>query len=511
MKIGIIGGGTAGWLAAAMAILPDVYKSKKGESKKCEVIVIDSDEISIIGAGEGSTGILSDYIDRKFSIIGCNTIDFLYETESTLKLGIKFKDWKGINSEYISPIQPTNTAQKSIDLDLLSFVLHDEYYNSVLAGYLMNKGLSTFKKDRKNFLKSHAYHFDAHKVGQYFKKICTNNGVTNIKGTVSEVIKNPINGFVKSVKLKDTNKIIDADIWIDCSGFNRVLVKEMDMGWINYSEYLPVNNAMPYIHQFQNDENILPETLAWAQPNGWMWQIPTQQRYGCGYVYSDMFTNTDSALEELEKTTGRKIQPIRNLKFDVGRLEKFWDKNVVSIGLSSHFLEPLQATSIHATLVQLDYFLFHHCNYDIDKFEYVESSNLYNKFVGKMIDDFRDLIQIHYMTGRNDTPFWKFCNNELKKTDKVKNIIGISKHRSPSFLDFDLYHGVGGWGVWCWTLAGLGYLNKTNAKYTLTHHSLLDKSQDAVRGITYENELSSISLMTNKEFIKNLQNKKIIK
>jgi len=260
MKIGIIGGGTAGWLAAAMAVLPDVYKSKNGERKKFEIVVIDSDEISIIGAGEGSTGLFSEYIDTKLSTLGINTIDFLYETESTLKLGIKFKDWKEKGHQYLSPIQPTTTSMKNIDADLLSFVLSGEYYDSTICGHLMNKGLSSFKKDKKNYLKIHSYHFDAHKVGQYFKKICIKNGVKNIKGTVDSVIKNTENGFIKSVRIKETNEIVDADLWFDCSGFSKVLVKEMNMGWKSYSEYLPVNNAIPYIHNFENNTRKI-----------WMW------------------------------------------------------------------------------------------------------------------------------------------------------------------------------------------------------------------------------------------------
>ena len=96
---------------------------------------------------------------------------------------------------------------------------------------------------------------------------------------------------------------IDGDYFIDCSGFSKVLNKEMDCGWVSYKDNLPVNSALPYIQQFQKDEDIKPETLAWAMPNGWMWQIPTQQRYGCGYVYCDKFVSDEKALEELEKTT----------------------------------------------------------------------------------------------------------------------------------------------------------------------------------------------------------------
>jgi tryptophan halogenase len=157
--------------------------------------------------------------------------------------------------------------------------------------------------------------------------------------------------------VETTTGKIEADFWIDCSGFARVLIGPMGGGWKSFSEYLPVNGAIPYIHEFKKDEDVRLETLAWAQPNGWMWQIPTQKRYGCGYVYSDMFTTYDKAVDELMKTTGRKIEPLRNLKFDSGRLEKCWVDNVVGIGLSAAFVEPLEATSIHSTVVQLDMLL----------------------------------------------------------------------------------------------------------------------------------------------------------
>ena len=243
----------------------------------------------------------------------------------------------------------------------------------------------------------------------------------------------------------------------------------MNPNWHSYADYLPVNSALPYLHDFQQNDDIKLETLAWAQNNGWMWQIPTQERYGCGYVYSDNFINSDKALEELELTTGRKIQPIRNIKFDVGRLENFWEKNVVAIGLSAGFLEPLQATSIHTTIVQIQMLLN-----VLDKKQFMEyeyNSKFYNQYFSKLFDDNRDLIQIHYCNKRQDSDFWKFCKNELKKTEKVEYVYNISKFRSPSFLEFEQYHGASSWGVWCWTIMGLDIVDRETAFRTLRKYS----------------------------------------
>jgi flavin-dependent dehydrogenase len=509
MKIVIVGGGTAGWMAACMAANLNKLLKNDGTSKQYDVTVIESSNIPIIGAGEGSTGLLMEYITKKFKKLGVNEIDFLYETESTLKLGIRFKDWDGIGTEYLSPIQPTFSSNYNVDLDLLSFVMYGHYADSSPAGYLMHNGLSSFYTTKNKTTGTHSYHFDAHKVGKYLKKIALQNSIKHIDAEITDVNINTITGNCESVRLKETNELITADLWIDCSGFARILSNKVNSGWVSYKDYLPVNSALPYLHKYQKDEDIKLETLAWAQPNGWMWQIPTQERYGCGYVYCDYFTNADGALKELEQTTGRKIEPLRQMKFDVGRLENVWSKNVVAIGLSSGFLEPLQATSIHSSIVQCE-LLFNNClYYDKEKTMNPTSMIRYNEFVAHMFDDFRDLLQIHYMTKRNDSDFWKFVRNELVKTEKTKYIIDVSKYRCPSMFDFDIYHGAAGWGVWCWTMVGLGYVDKNIAEQTLKNSGMLKDSKDMFSRITTSNINKKYILLNSNDFMKALWDKKI--
>jgi flavin-dependent dehydrogenase len=509
MKIVIVGGGTAGWMAGCMAANLNKLLKNDGTSKQYDVTVIESSNIPIIGAGEGSTGLLMEYITKKFKNLGVNEIDFLYETDSTLKLGIRFKDWDGVGTEYLSPIQPTFSSSYNVDIDLLSFIMHGHYADSSPAGYLMHNGLSSFYTTKNKTVGTHSYHFDAHKVGKYLKKIALQNSIKHIDAEITDVNINTITGECDSVRLKETNELVTADLWIDCSGFSRLLANKVGAGWISYKDNLPVNSALPYLHKYEKNEDIKLETLAWAQPNGWMWQIPTQERYGCGYVFCDYFTNADGALRELEKTTGRKIQPIRELKFDVGRLKEFWSKNVVSIGLSSGFLEPLQATSIHSSIVQCE-LLFNHCLYsEKQKTMNITSINRYNEFVGHMFDDFRDLLQIHYMSKRNDSDFWKFVKNELVKTEKTKYMMEVSKYRCPSMFDFDIYHGAAGWGVWCWTMVGLGYVDKNIAEQTLANSGMLKDSMNMFKTITTSNINKKYALLNSNDFMKALWDKKI--
>lgn len=496
MKIVIVGGGTAGWMAALKFLQ---WSSHQFETKT-EIQVIESSKIGIIGAGEGSTGALTDFLwDVVFKDFGENHMDFLKETGSTLKLGIRFKDWNGIGTEYLSPIEPPTTKQNNVDVALLHHIFEGKPHLACDTGYLMDKGLSTYFHNKSSYTGNHSYHFDAHKVGQYFKKIALKHGASVIDSEVLELNRNSIDGSLKSVKLSN-GETIEGDFWIDCSGFNKILIGPMGGGWESYSDYLPTNRAIPYLHPHDGSPKL--ETLAWAQKNGWMWQIPTNERLGCGYVFSDYFTTEDEALDELQKTTGRKIEPLRTIKFEAGRLKNFWVKNVVSVGLSSGFLEPLQATSIHTTLIQI-YYLTEH--FFLDNRENLLSENIseaYNKRIRLLCDDFRDLIQIHYMTKRKDTEFWNYCKNVLPKTEGVKRILEICKYRSPSILDYDFYFGLAGWGVMSWTLAGLGLITKETAQKQLLNLSpkLEGDLQTAISYLENNRLLNSVRLMNQKEF-----------
>lgn len=502
MKIVIVGGGTAGWIAACY-----LARFNHLSDNLNEITVIESSKIPIIGAGEGSTGIFTMLMRSSFAKWGMNEKEFLYETESTLKLGINFKDWNGVGTQFYSPVQPTETTLGSVDTHALVSYALGNYCDSSPSGYLMENNYSTYTNSG-NTIYGHSYHFDAHKVGKYFKKYAQKNGVNVVDTEIESLQTNSLTGELESVQT--TIGKIEADMWIDCSGFSKVLIGPMGGGWKSYSDYLKVNSAIPFIQKFKDGEIPNLETTANAMKNGWMWKIPTQTRYGCGYVYSDNHTTYDKVVEELEKSLGKNIEPLRNIKFDCGRVQSPWVKNVVAIGLSQGFVEPLEATSIHATIVQLDFLSTNSLNFSCDKSDVVFESNIkrYNEFVNRFFDDIKDLIQIHYMTKREDTEFWKNYKYEVPKTDNVQSILDVCKHRSPSMLDFNFYHGSGNWGVWCWTLIGLGIITKETALKTLRGYQHTDDSlNNILKSIQHRNRLNSISLMKNDEFYKKLVNK----
>jgi tryptophan halogenase len=502
MKIVIVGGGTAGWISAL------ILAEANSKVKKFDITVIDSSKIPIIGAGEGSTGVMTDLIDKRLKKLGVSEIDFLNNTEATLKLGIRFKDWMGTDTEYLSPIEPSPTYLNFVDYAYYYALLQKKMHLASAGGYAMENEYSTYQTNKRVTNGAHSYHFDAHKVGEYFKSVCLKNGVHHIDAELGELYRNE-SGNLDSVSLKDVELKVEADLWIDCTGFARKLINPMGGGWQSYSKWLPTNNAIPYIHSFQDNEDVKLETLAWAMPNGWMWQIPTQTRYGCGYVYSDMFTTYDNAVDELIKTTNRKIEPLRNIKFEAGRVNEFWVHNVIAVGLASSFLEPLQATSIHSTITQMN--LLRAQFLRTSKSDTITDVNRkkYNEHIGTMVDDFKDLIQMQYMTNREDTPFWKYCKYELPKTDFVKYVLDASKHRTIGSLDFKEYSGAANWGVWSWTLGGLGLFNDEVAIDGLNMFDAYELSKEIYNNNIKLGNRNKLTYLKSKDFMKALIDKKI--
>ena len=326
MKIVIAGGGTAGWLSALFLAKQNLNRL---DTLVYDITVIESDDIPIIGAGEGSTGVLHKILASTLTeLTGFNEQEFFQQCNTTFKLGIDCIDWNGKGDRFFEPLQQSQTSDWPLDRDFAICSKYGKAAESTSNNFLVEQDLSPFFKDassKSSYETGYAYHFDAHKVGEYFKKIALENGIKLQKGTISDTKLNPKNGELDKVILSDGTEI-KSDFWIDCTGFNRVLSKAVGSEWVSYSEYLPVNKALVYSHPFEKDESIKPVTTAWAMPNGWMWQIPTQERYGCGYCYSDKFVSDEQALKELQEVTGRKITPLRTIEFDNGRLKEVWKK-----------------------------------------------------------------------------------------------------------------------------------------------------------------------------------------
>jgi tryptophan halogenase len=475
MNIVIVGGGTAGWLAA--------YCILKSQPKAHKITVIESSEIGIIGAGEGSTGFLIDVLTGKFFDHNIDLNEFIEFCDATNKMGIKFDNWLGNGQSFFTPL----------DLSPTGSFLNDYLLKYVLCKYGRNKlhlasqiGVD-FEIDR-NKEKITSLHFNAHKVGQFFKNICVKDNVTHIDGIVEHINQNKTNGSIESLILKDESKI-EADFFIDATGFNRTLMKSLDVKWISYQKYLPLNSAMPFLLDYTENEKILPCTTATALSSGWMWNIPLKNRRGCGYVYNDNFLSKDDAKAEIENFLGRKIVPLKHISFDPGIAEMCWSKNVLSVGLASCFVEPLQATSIHTTIAQLLLFINDYLTDSVHTTVLPENQDEYNKKCETFYNLNLEFVSMHYQGGREDTPFWRYVKNESIVSPYAKEIITRSKNKILGYYESPYTFGAPAMGLWNWSLGGLGLLNEKTAYNDLINSNLLNIAETQyIRFIARSNE-----------------------
>jgi tryptophan halogenase len=254
-------------------------------------------------------------------------------------------------------------------------------------------------------------------------------------------------------------------------------MKKLDIPWISYKKNLPVDRAMPFLLDYDKNKKIQPMTEAEALSSGWMWRIPLLSRKGCGYVYSSEFISEDQAQVEAEKIVGKPIKPIKHIKFDSGRLEEVWKGNCLITGLASSFLEPLEATSIHATITQVYNFCIEHLTDKIETTVTEHNIKVYNENTIKMYENLLDFISLHYQGGRDDSKFWRFIKNERLVTPAVLDYIERAKYKIPSDLHFPGNVWGGADDLWKWSLAGLGLIDKETAKNELIYSDTYDHAR----------------------------------
>lgn len=448
MDIVIVGGGTAGWIAAYAII-----KSQKGKHK---VTLIESSQIGIIGAGEGSTGQMLKLLNGGFfkDKDHIDIDDFMEKTDSTNKMGIKYENWSNPNSSYFAPIATSLTEHKENDY-IFKYVISKFGPENV---HLSSR--NGIEYEAKKYSEIMSFHFDAHKVGEYFKKKCDNE-VKSIDAIVNEINVGS-DGNIKSLRLNN-QQIIEGDFFIDCSGFSRILMKKLNVGWISCKEYLPIDTAMPFIIKYKENEEIIPETKATSLSSGWLWNIPLKTRRGCGYVFDSNFLTHDQAKNEIENFLGHDIEPIKIIKFDSGYSEEFWKNNVIAIGLSSSFFEPLQATSIHNTILQIFNFINNYLFDNIDMTTNQKNVKLYNDYVNKIMISSLNLISLNYQGKRYDSDFWKYILDNDIATNKVKEYKEIQKTRFLIKDDIPFPHGGHNLGLINYNLCGLKLIPKNMA------------------------------------------------
>lgn len=470
MKIVIAGGGTAGWLAA--------FTLHKAHPNKHEIVVVESKKIGIIGAGEATSGVLYDLLagtlfnhDEKISDFAepFDFEHFMVEVGGIPKYALEHINWSKNGGSYWAPIQGSQTYRNAPDY----------FFNYVISKYGIDKAYLSSKIGQSFDLDktpngAYGFQFDGLKVGEYIKKyLLSNTKTTSIDAIIVDSYINPA-GIVENISL-DTGQTINGDFFVDSSGFAKVISKKIDMGWVSYKDSLLVDRAMPFLTNYSENEKIAPVTQAYAMSSGWLWRTPTRYRKGNGYVYSSEFISDEDAKLEAEKLVGHEIEPIKFIQYDSGRVENFWKSNVLVVGLSGSFLEPLEATSIHGTIMQLVIFCSEYLTKDIKTTMNYASIKNYNKKIVEMYEHYKDFTVLHYQGGREDSDFWRYIKEEKITTEVVEDYIQKSKSKIPSTLYFEDY-----WNVdvlWKWSLAGLGLITEEQALEELIDSNMYEHAK----------------------------------
>ncbi len=427
----IVGGGTAGWMAAAA--LSHVYKSQ------CRIRLIESDQIGTVGVGEATIPVI-----QKFNqMLGIDENDFIKHTQGTFKLGIQFVDWGSLGKSYVHPF-----GSYGMSMGYLSF------YHYWLRLFANKEAANKHTQDpgefsiaiqaalRGRFMPpatipnsplsqiSYAYHFDAGLYAKYLRNFSQQRGVECIEGEIIKVALRADDGFVDKVIFKN-GESVSAQLFIDCTGFRGLLIEQaMNTGYDDWSHWLPCDTAVAV--PSQNISDPLPYTRSTAHSAGWQWRIPLQHRTGNGHVFCSKYMSDDQAKKILlDNIEGKALAEPRFIRFKTGMRRKFWNKNCVAMGLASGFLEPLESTSIHLMQSSISKLIallpaadFNQTN--IDK---------YNELLTSEFTFVRDFIILHYKVNqRTDSEFWNYCR-QMQVPDSLQKKLDLYESSGRLFRD----------------------------------------------------------------------------
>ena len=453
-RVVIAGGGTAGWMVAALL--------SKVLGKRLDIQLIESDEIGTVGVGEATIPTLLTYHD----MLEINEQEFMAATQATFKLGISFENWRNVNEHYIHSFGMTGTDHWSAGFQHFWMKGKSRNLASDYGDYCLE--LRAAQENKFAHLPrggmNYAFHFDASLYAKFLRRFSEGFGAKRIEGKIVKVHTAAETGFVEALQL-DNGARIEGDLFIDCTGFRGLLIGEtLGMGYEDWSHWLFNDSAVAV--QTESVGEAVPYTRSIAFESGWQWRIPLQHRVGNGLVFSSKHISDDEAKQKLlEKIEGQPLINPRVLKFRPGQRDKTWHKNVVAIGLASGFLEPLESTSIHLIQRGIIRLLRSFPSQGIVQSDIDE----YNQQMRDEIESIRDFIVLHYkVTNRADSPYWRACRD--------LQVPATLQHRIDMFREtgrvFRIAHELFAENSWVQVMLGQGI---TPARY----HQVADLMGDA--------------------------------
>ncbi|WP_102795461.1 tryptophan halogenase family protein [Bowmanella denitrificans] len=418
-KIIIVGGGTAGWMAAASL-------AKFSEHREVTITLVESSQIGTVGVGEATIPGIVDF-NRN---LGIDELELIKATQASFKLGIQFENWNKLGGDFFHPF-----ADYGMEIQQVAFHHFIHHLNRKGAGLDLTDFSFAIQLAKQNkFAQPHpnpptpladysyAYHFDASLYAAYLKKFSINLGVKWIDGEVEDVKLNPQDGFIQAIQLKD-GQCIEGQFFIDCTGFKGLLIEQaLNTGYEDWSHWLFCDAAVAVQSELVGEPT--PYTRSIARENGWQWRIPLQHRMGNGYIYASHFQSKEKAEAMLlANIEGGVINKPRHFRFTPGRRKNIWNKNCFALGLASGFLEPLESTSISLIQTAIAKLLRFFPDTSFNPFNIAEVNRLHNS----EMEHIRDFLILHYkLSSRNDSAFWRQCQ-EAEIPESLQHKLGLYK------------------------------------------------------------------------------------
>ena len=454
----VVGGGTAGLISAL--ILKTRFPQKKVE-------IIQSSSLGIVGVGESSTEHWRDFCQ----FVGIPLLDVIIKAKATFKYGVYFEGWG--EHDFVHSVAPAYEDKIGNYYPVFAHIISNNLHphNMHPHHWLRNK-VSLDYFNNFNDSPTYQFQFDTYALNQYLHDICKERGIGIIDDNLIQ-IKYHRNGNISCV-ISDTNKYY-ADFFIDCSGFKRFLTK--DIPWVSYRDYLPLNSAIAFSTDEMEDYNTY--TKSTRRKFGWSWTIPTQNRTGNGYVFSDKFVEEEKVYEEMEEVYNHKLHNVKSFKFDPGRLESAWNKNCYAVGLSQSFVEPLEATSIGSVVQQMFCFIHYLPSYD---------AQTCNVKVNLIFDNIFDFVQSHYLIKEEDSLFWKEIKYNLKLTKNLESYLEVWKNRLPQSSDINCDWGLFSPANYIFILYGLGWFDIDKVREEYLHYNIQSHIEEHLKGCVFDEE-----------------------
>ena len=396
-RVVIAGGGTAGWLAGAAL--------SRLLGPLLDITLVESDQIGTVGVGEATVPTMRTF----HHLLNIDERDFMRATQSTFKLGIAFENWARIGDRYIHSFGQLGKSNWMGDFHQIWLEAREQGLAGDINEYCFEHQAAeagTFATSDKipiNF----AYHLDAGLYAKFLRALAEQYGIKRVEGRIQEVRQHGETGFITALAL-DNGDVIHGDLFIDCTGFRGLLIEgALKTGYEDWTHWLGTDSALAV--QTRSTGPAIPYTRAIAHDAGWRWRIPLQHRVGNGLVFSSAHLSDDEAHARLlASIEGEAITEPKLIRYTTGRRRKAWNRNCVTLGLSSGFVEPLESTSIH--LIQTGITRL------IQNFPFSGVTEaLAEKFNAEAqyeLEHVRDFIIAHYkLTERDDSAFWRGCRD----------------------------------------------------------------------------------------------------